>query len=684
MQIRLSLLALCLTLSGSLYAQSPILRQMVAAHQIDDQLLLDSLINVLYAESDKTDWSTHFEWLYETKQSEATLIDFYYDVAAPIITSKSAAEAIVLIDEGIRLSEMIDDKILVAEGLEQKAFALSQFGRFDESIVLFYQSLRLIDPQIHQGLYASTLANMASTLYEMGDIEKSIEYHRKSLAYHRASGDQRGEALSYLGLGNSYSGLPIADSALYYYEKTIEMSKSGGWTDLEAYSYGNMASVYLMQGLFEKAIEYQQKGLTMEQQRNDELISIESHANLASAYAQLHNRNLSMHHLDRAKEIGEKYDAWHTMVMVYRIESEAYESFEEYDLALAAYKKFKTLKDSLSGVEIHQTKLALQEQYETEKKENEILTLQQQNQLTALDLAQERKYKLLLGLLSGAALLACGGFLYGFVQTRKTKKALDKRNLLITDINKKLNASQNELMESNKMKDKFFALIAHDIRGPLTSFQGIGRMLHYQMKKGDTQKVNQLIEQVDKSADKVNHLLDNLLKWTLNQLGTLPYQPQEVNLQLLIDDAVTIFAPSARAKEIELIVDSTYEEDGVWVHADINMIGTVLRNLLSNAIKFTPRYGQVTIAIESQSDQLIVQVRDTGIGMSEEAKNRIMEESLNASATGTDGEKGTGLGLILCRKFVEIHGSQLNVTVHEGSSVSFSLELVKTSILHEQ
>ncbi|MBU2912885.1 tetratricopeptide repeat-containing sensor histidine kinase [Reichenbachiella agariperforans] len=684
MQIRNYLLALCLTLVGTSYAQSPILRQMIEAQQADNEILLDSLINQMYAKSSTLDWASYFDSLSASIDSDSILIDFYYDVAAPIITGKSASEAITLIDEGIRLSVGIDHKMLTAEGLELKAFALSQFGRFDESIALFYQALRLIDPKLHGGLYASTLANLASTLHEMGDNEKSIDYHRKSLAYHQDTGDLRGEALSYLGLGNAYSGGPNYDSALYYYEKTIKLSKPNGWNDLEAYSYGNMASVYLEQNLLQKAIDYQKKGLAMEEERNDELISIESHANLASAYAQLQNRDLAMYHLDRAKQIVEKYDAWHTMVMVYEIESEAYKSFGQYDLALAAYKQFKTLGDSLSGEEVQRNKLALQEQYEAEKKENEILTLQQQNQLATLDLEQGRMEKMRLTILAGVALLACGGFIFGFIQTRRSKRALDKRNLIITDINKKLNASQDALMESNKMKDKFFALIAHDIRGPLTSFQGIGRMLHYQMKKGDTQKVNQLIEQVDKSADKVNHLLDNLLKWTLNQLGTLPYQPQEINLQLLIDDAVTIFAPSARAKEVELIVDSIYEEEGVWVRADINMIGTVLRNLLSNAIKFTPRLGQVTIAIESRSDQLIVHVRDTGIGMSEEAKSRIMEESLNASATGTDGEKGTGLGLILCRKFVEIHGSQLNVTIHEGTTVSFSLELVKTSILHEQ
>ncbi|UXP33375.1 tetratricopeptide repeat-containing sensor histidine kinase [Reichenbachiella agarivorans] len=655
---------------------------MIKAQQADNEMLLDSLINQMYAESSTLDWSSYFGWLSESVETDSALIEFYYDVAAPVITGKSASEAIVLIDEGIRLSEGINSKLLIAEGLELKAFSLSQFGRFDESITLFYQALRLINPKLHGGLYASTLANLASTLHEMGDNEKSIEYHRKSLAHQQSTGDLRGEALSYLGLGNSYSGLPNYDSSLYYYEKTVELSKANGWDDLEAYSYGNMASVYLEQGFLEKVIEYQKRGLAMEEKRNDELISIESHANLASAYAQLQNRTLAMYHLQRAKQIGEKYGAWHTMVMVYEIESKAYEIFGQYDLALAAYKQFKTLGDSLSGVEVQQTKLALQEQYETERKENEILTLQQQNQENFLAIEQGRLDMLRLSVLAGAAILTCTGFIFGFVQTRKAKKTLDKRNLLITDINKKLNASQNALMESNQMKDKFFALIAHDLRGPLTSFQGIGRMLNYQMKRGNTEKISQLIEQVDKSADKVNHLLDNLLKWALNQLGALPFQPQTVNVQHLIDDVVTLFATSARSKEIDLVVETDFEERDIMVKADLNMLGTVLRNLVNNAIKFTPHHGRVVISVSVDDDHVILQVRDSGIGMSSEAISQINEISLNPSSKGTDGEKGSGLGLILCKKFVQMHGGHLKIEVNNGTAISFSLESVAAPTLN--
>jgi signal transduction histidine kinase len=262
-----------------------------------------------------------------------------------------------------------------------------------------------------------------------------------------------------------------------------------------------------------------------------------------------------------------------------------------------------------------------------------------------------------------------------FLQVRKRKREVEARNDTITKVNKALNNSQDALIAANKTKDKFFALIAHDLRGPVTSMQGIGRMLSFYNKKGDIARINQLISQVDQSANTVNQLLDNLLKWALSQTNGLNYQPTVFEIRGLIEECTLIFEENLKAKQIELEIEM---KDDYFVEADYNMMSTVVRNLVSNAIKFSPVGGEVKIAVEENMNMAKITVYDTGIGMKVDMIEKIYRNQPLKSTHGTQDEKGTGLGLILCQEFIKKHNSELSIaTSPSGTAISFSLQLLR-------
>jgi PAS domain S-box-containing protein len=237
-----------------------------------------------------------------------------------------------------------------------------------------------------------------------------------------------------------------------------------------------------------------------------------------------------------------------------------------------------------------------------------------------------------------------------------------------------------ELAELNASKDKFFSIIAHDLRNPLGNFKLITKLLHEDFDDLSNEERIELLESMKDSADNIYSLLENLLEWSQTQRNKIQFNPVELNLKLLSVGIINLLKPTAEKKQIQLINNISISSE---VYADVNMINTVLRNLLSNAIKFTPNGGKIEIGIIKSSDDLMtsddcIYVKDEGIGMSQDTIQKLFKIDENISTLGTNNEKGTGLGLILCKEFVEKHGGRIWVESEEckGSTFYFSLPKV--------
>jgi len=235
-----------------------------------------------------------------------------------------------------------------------------------------------------------------------------------------------------------------------------------------------------------------------------------------------------------------------------------------------------------------------------------------------------------------------------------------------------LKESEAKLIESNNTKNKIFNIIAHDLRSPFNAILGFSNLLLENYTRYDEKEKKKYIKVVNNSANQAYNLLDNLLNWARTQIGKLVFNPKNQSLDKIFKEVTKLNKNNAKIKNIKL--SYSLSED-INIYADYDMMEIILRNLISNAIKFTHKNGEVTINTEQDKHNVIISVSDTGVGIDQEKLQKIFNISEKTSTAGTENEKGTGLGLILCKEFVEKHGGKIWVEseIEKGSKFIFSI-----------
>ena len=234
-----------------------------------------------------------------------------------------------------------------------------------------------------------------------------------------------------------------------------------------------------------------------------------------------------------------------------------------------------------------------------------------------------------------------------------------------------------ELRKTIVGRDKLYSVIAHDLRSPLASIKMVLNMMVLGLSEDVIGKeMYQMLQMVNHSTEDVFSLLDNLLKWTKSQIGKLNVVYQDFRIDEVVEGVLDIFSLVSKSKNIQLVNDSI---DTVSVHADVDMVKTILRNLLSNALKFSYEGSQIIIGSQVETDKVIVSVKDSGKGMSAEDKEKLLKTETHFSRYGTNNEEGSGLGLLLCQDFAIKNGGDLWFESEEGkgSTFFFSIPLKK-------
>ncbi len=330
----------------------------------------------------------------------------------------------------------------------------------------------------------------------------------------------------------------------------------------------------------------------------------------------------------------------------------AYKLKGDFEKALIHHEKYlelrneNYLKDSRNFIAEERVKQNV-EQIEEDKAQAE--------QAAALLNARNKMYAAAaLGLLG---ILLVGG--YFFTQLRKKQSTIESQN--------------NQLQNLNDTKDKFFGIIAHDIRTPIIALSGVGNLMQHYLKRDDRPKLERLSTRVDNTAKQLSNLLDNLLNWALLQQGVIPYHPQKLSVKEVTDGIFDMFQNNAISKGV--ILESTIDASDD-VYADESALNTILRNLIGNAIKYTPSGGKVTISSTTKDNKLFININDTGTGIAAERLEQLFSFE-KKSMQGTEGEKGTGLGLNLVKELTAQNKGVLDVKskLNEGSQFTIGLPI---------
>ncbi|MCB9333272.1 MAG: tetratricopeptide repeat protein [Lewinellaceae bacterium] len=335
----------------------------------------------------------------------------------------------------------------------------------------------------------------------------------------------------------------------------------------------------------------------------------------------------------------------------------AYKQQADFANALLHYEQSTTYLDSVKTEDLQRRLAQERIRQNVEDIETEKARAQHEAQLLA---TQNRLYLALGGAL--LAILLAGA--YFFWRLRAAKNQLNAQNI--------------QLAQLNQTKDKFFSIIAHDLRSPLAAFQGVGEQLNFYLEKGNLPKLHQISDLLSRSATSLSTLLDNLLSWALLNRGMIPYHPEPVDIGTVVAENFDVYEHAATAKGIRL---ENQVPGNLLVQADPNALQAILRNLIGNAIKFTPsgQNGAVTVGCTQRDNKVFITVNDTGTGIAAEKLDKLFSLEKRPER-GTAGEKGAGLGLVLCKELVEMNKGLLRVfsTKGRGASVEFSLPLITT------
>lgn len=278
--------------------------------------------------------------------------------------------------------------------------------------------------------------------------------------------------------------------------------------------------------------------------------------------------------------------------------------------------------------------------------------------------------------------IASGLAVYLFKQLKSQSKQynmLEEQHRSLLMRFEQLQAAQTELKKSerylqdvNATKDKFFSIIAHDLKSPLNTIVGFLQLLNDHVEAFSIEELKHFAGSMNKSVKNLLGLLDNLLQWSRSQTGTIEYNPTDVHLKALISENLSLLNGHAQSKGITL---ENYVPDHLYIKADMNMLQVVFRNLLSNAVKFTRTGGQVFVETEATPHTINIAVKDNGVGMSAEKLSKLFHIDSRQISNGTAQEKGNGLGLLLCKEFVEKNKGKITVESYPGKGTAFIISL---------
>lgn len=234
-----------------------------------------------------------------------------------------------------------------------------------------------------------------------------------------------------------------------------------------------------------------------------------------------------------------------------------------------------------------------------------------------------------------------------------------------------------ELIELNATKDKFFSIIAHDLRSPFNSIISLIRLMEDDVKEKNYDTIEEYSKLIIESSKKAMDLLTNLILWACSQTGRMEFHPTSFDALQVSKEIVELMSDTAKQKSISLNLESTAES--LLIFADKDMLSSVIRNLITNAIKFTKTNGTVTLKISQENNHALFTVQDTGVGIAPETLKKIFSIHKNTSTLGTLNEKGTGLGLLLCKEFIEKHNGNIwaESELDKGSAFMFSILLIQ-------
>ncbi|MCO5266676.1 MAG: tetratricopeptide repeat-containing sensor histidine kinase [Lentimicrobium sp.] len=601
-------------------------------------------------------------------------------------------------NEAVRLAEKHHDEPKKAKALLYGGVNAWFMGLYDNAIEYYQKSLTIARKLEDSRLCAYNLNNLGMVNTYLKNYTKAIENYTESAKIIKETGD----TIEFAKIENNIAELNMLmgkpEEALQQYLAVLNIIKNSNEKVFLIWLYNDIGNIYNLQGKYTSALTYFYKALVLSNKTDNHLGKSKSMNHLGEVYLKQKKYDKAGEYLINGLKYARETHANEYINDAYRNISEYYAKINNHQTALYYYQLHKALSDSILNDNKIRTIVEMQARYNLESSEFKNGLLQKNIEIDRLTIKKNKTQRSFLILLLITTILAIV-LIYSRLLIRKKKNAeLNQKNNLINEqknqlteslfklqelnetllqqkeeirkSEKELEVDNKSLAETNATKDKFFSIIAHDLKGPISATMGLSELLERDFESYDNEQQKKIISYIHQGLQDNFNLLENLLQWAASQRGTISFKPDKIHLLSISEASCNILKQSALEKSIQLI--NQVSED-IFIHADSNMISTILRNLISNAIKFTPKGGVVSIeaSISEEQQWVEIAVKDNGRGMSKEMQSKLFDIASNISTKGTEKESGTGLGLILCKEFVEKQNGKIRVESESGHGSSF-------------
>lgn len=565
--------------------------------------------------------------------------------------------------EAQKIAEKAGAKDLSAEALNYMGLIYWKWSDYNKAIEYFFNSLKIKETLGDKFEIGLTLNNIAFLYNEMDEVEQSIVYSNKIMELAKELKDNYvlGRVLNNLGV--SYYKRKEFKKAAYYQKESLKIKEEAGDKSGMAYSFNDLGNIFLAEKQYDEALNQFNRSLEIRTQLKDKFGIASVLFSIAKAQKEKGNtalaRNSFITVLNTAIAIKNK-----------RLEASIYKELADLnrvagnnDLAFKYLNIYSKLIDSVLSKESKDKILELAVIYDVNSKDNEL-------KIKNLEIEKEQT-KIYLGYLIFTSFLIAIVVLYTrYSSVKKVKHELEKAN-------KDLQEKSKTLEATIKTRDRFFSIFAHDLRSPFFGFKGLVEIVADEEEELSTEEKKKYLSKLSRSVKDLNLLLDNLLDWSRLQSKQFVYNPEVFDLQEEISQTLFLLTPNAQLKRIKLVNNIA---DSTFVIADRRMIQSVIQNLVSNAIKFTLVKGRIEVTAQCMENIVIINVIDQGIGIPAEFKDKLFKIDSQTSSRGTNDEKGTGLGLIICKELIEMNGGQISFVSEENKGTTFTFTLPKAKV----
>lgn len=594
-------------------------------------------------------------------------------------------------DRSLLFCQAINYEKGIVDALRNKGIVFRTDYNYPKALELYYKALRLAEKIRYTDGIGSIHNSIAIVYKNQNNFAEAIKHYEKALDINRITKDLKGVAVSLNNIAIIYFEKGEYEKALTTHLESLELRKKNNDSRGIANSLNNLGDVYLKLNKSEQAIEYYEQAMQINTKIGNKRGLASDLSSLANCYVLLNQSDKALGFARKSMAIASEIGYLDKVRDCYETISKIYQSANRYDSAFFNYQQFKFYSDSLLKNETEKQTIRLSFEYEFEKKELNLKAEQiKKDAINQAKLNQQQNINIiLLGAVVGILSIAY----YIFNSRKKVRLAYQSLSTASEEISQKnteivnqkeelmqslktVNEQKKVIEEQNLSKDKLFAIIGHDLNSPINSLKGLMNLVTDMDISPDEFRL--ISGKLKKGVEYVHFTLNNLLQWANSQMYGIQINPKIMRLYPIVKENCDLLGEVALSKQIK-INNQIDEELTLW--ADPDQVSLVFRNLISNAIKFTNMSGTVTIFAKRQINLCQITIADTGIGMSQDILAKLFNPINQVNTLGTNNEKGTGLGLMLCKDFIEKNGGKIWAESQEGEGTQFHFTLPIKSLM---